>query len=90
MLLRPSRKKTPHRADGVSTFNLDCPSIGQALAPCLLAGCCAVIELVSRALFMVKIMIADRRFLVKGFSMAKAMDQKKAALWAAFEVNPKS
>ena len=44
-------KKTPIAMMGAS-IKMSKPII-QALAPCLLAGCCAVNELVSHALFMV-------------------------------------
>ena len=47
--LKKSVKKQSHRSDRIAKYLYN--PIGQALAPYLLAGCCAVNELVSHALF---------------------------------------
>jgi len=44
-------KKNAHRHRQALSAYPHIKPIGQALAPCLMAGCCAVNELVSRALF---------------------------------------
>jgi len=48
-------KKTKSSSSVALTNEELCYPIGQALAPCLAVGCCAVNELVSRALFIGKI-----------------------------------
>jgi hypothetical protein len=48
---RASRQQKTHRDDGLRS-HINMQLIIQALAPWQLPGCCAVVELVSRALFM--------------------------------------
>ena len=55
MVVESALMKKSHRNDGILKIKLY--PIVQALAPYLPAGCCAVVELVSRALSMVIILL---------------------------------